>query len=115
VLNANGRDSDLFGALHLGQILNNCIDVLRGPDLILPLFFPPLLFWDAWRTPRDALLKHGLAIAQRSFGLVLFSVFGMAWVIHLLIPGMSATFAIAAVLSPTDAVAIAAIRRRRTL
>jgi CPA1 family monovalent cation:H+ antiporter len=84
------------------------------PDLFFLLFLPPLLFVDAWRIPRDALLREGPRVLQLAMGLVFFTVLGMGFAIRWLIPSIptEVAFALAAVLSPTDAVAVTAIADR---
>ena len=83
------------------------------PELFLLLFVPPLLFSDGARIPKReffALLRPILTLAM---GLVLFTVVGLGYLVHWMIPAMplSVAFALAAVLAPTDAVAVGAITR----
>lgn len=88
--------------------------VTLAPDVFFLLFLPPLLFVDAWRSPRDALLQEGLPIFQLAVGLVIFSVLGVGFAIHwtMSFVPLAVAFALAAVLSPTDAVAVSAITER---
>lgn len=88
--------------------------VALTPELFFPLFLPPLLFVDAWRIPRDALFREGPRVLQLAMGLVVFTVLGMGFAIRWLIPSIptEVAFALAAVLSPTDAVAVTAIADR---
>ncbi|GKX51997.1 Na+/H+ antiporter [Budvicia aquatica] len=81
------------------------------PELFLVLFIPPLLFADGWRTPIREFLHHGREILGLALVLVLLTVVGVGYLIHLLIPSIPlvAAFALAAVLSPTDAVALGGI------
>jgi Na+/H+ antiporter len=84
------------------------------PEIFFLLFLPPLLFLDGWRIPREALLKDRAAVLELALGLVLCTVVGMGYFIHWLIPAMplAVAFALAAVLSPTDPIAVSAIARR---
>lgn len=84
------------------------------PDLFLLLFLPPLLFLDGWRIPKDALLKDVSTVVELALGLVLMTVIGMGFLIHAMIPAMPlpVAFALAAVVSPTDPIAVSAIAAR---
>jgi CPA1 family monovalent cation:H+ antiporter len=90
------------------------IHVGFDPDLFLLLFIPPLLFADAWRLPKQVLLRHGRTILMLALGLVFFTVAGVGYFVHWLVPiiPLPAAFALAAVLSPTDAVALGAMTTR---
>ncbi len=83
------------------------------PELFLALFIPPLLFADGWRIPKREFFALARPILLLAFGLVLFTVVGLGYVIHWLIPALPlpVAFALAAVVSPTDAVAVSAITR----
>ncbi|MGV8917542.1 MAG: Na+/H+ antiporter [Pseudomonas sp.] len=91
------------------------LHVALDPELFLFLFLPPLLFSDGWRMPKRDLWRFRGPILTLAVGLVLFTVVGAGLFIHWLIPGISlpVAFALAAVLSPTDAVAVSAIARDR--
>ena len=83
------------------------------PELFLLLFIPPLLFADGWRIPKREFFALVRPILLLALGLVLITVLGLGYVIHWMIPAMPLTvaFALAAVVSPTDAVAVSAITR----
>lgn len=87
------------------------------PDLFLLLFLPPLLFLDAWRMPKPALRRDMHIVSGLAIGLVLVTVIGLGLLVHWLIPAMplALCFALGAVVSPTDAVAVGAITRRMPL
>jgi Na+/H+ antiporter len=90
-------------------------DAVRlDPDLFFLLFLPPLLFLDGWRIPKEGLLHDHRMILALALGLVFITVLGMGWFIHWLIPAMpmAVAFALAAILSPTDPVAVSAITKR---
>lgn len=84
------------------------------PDLFFLLFLPPLLFLDGWRVPKAELRREAHSIASLALGLVIFSVIGIGYLAHWLMPSMPlpVAFALAAALSPTDAVAVGAILER---
>jgi len=88
--------------------------VVLDPQLFFLLFLPPLLFLDGWRIPNDALLRDAATILRLALGLVVFTVMGMGVFIHWLIPAMplAVAFALAAVIAPTDPIAVSAIAVR---
>lgn len=81
------------------------------PELFLVLFIPPLLFADGWKTPISEFLHHGREIIGLALVLVLITVVGIGYLIYWTVPGIPLipAFALAAVLSPTDAVALSGI------
>ncbi|MDR0279978.1 MAG: Na+/H+ antiporter [Paucimonas sp.] len=91
------------------------LHVALDPELFLFLFLPPLLFSDGWRMPKRELWRLRGPILTLAVGLVLFTVVGAGYFIHWLIPSipLPVAFALAAVLSPTDAVAVSAITQDR--
>ncbi|WP_419711771.1 Na+/H+ antiporter [Pseudomonas sp. NFX224] len=91
------------------------LHVALDPELFLFLFLPPLLFSDGWRMPKREFWHLRGPILTLAVGLVLFTVVGAGYFIHWLLPGvpLPVAFALAAVLSPTDAVAVSAIARNR--
>ncbi|MBK5510573.1 MULTISPECIES: Na+/H+ antiporter [unclassified Pseudomonas] len=91
------------------------LHVALDPELFLFLFLPPLLFSDGWRMPKRELWRLRGPILTLAVGLVLFTVVGAGYFIHWLLPSIAlpVAFALAAVLSPTDAVAVSAISQNR--
>ncbi len=87
------------------------------PDVFLLLFIPPLLFADGWRMPKRELFHYRRPILMLALGLVFFTVGGLGYFIHWLVPTvpLPVSFALAAVLSPTDAVALSGIVPRGRL
>lgn len=81
------------------------------PELFFLAFLPPLLFLDGWRIPKSGLLRDKGMILELALGLVIFTVIGAGFLIHWLIPAMPlpVAFALAAIVSPTDPVAVSAI------
>ena len=88
--------------------------VTLDPAVFFLLFLPPLLFLDGWRMPNDRLLRDKGAILELALGLVVFTVIGAGFLIHWLIPAMplAVAFALAAIVSPTDPVAVSSITSR---
>jgi len=91
------------------------LHVALDPELFLFLFLPPLLFSDGWRMPKREFWHLRGPILTLAVGLVLFTVVGAGYFIHWLLPSipLPVAFALAAVLSPTDAVAVSAISQNR--
>ena len=89
------------------------LHIAFDPELFLLLFIPPLLFADGWRILKREFFALAKPILLLAFGLVFITVFGLGYLIHWMIPSIPLTvaFALAAVVSPTDAVAVSAISR----
>ncbi len=98
-------------ALGAGIALAGLHPVVLDPQLFFLLFLPPLLFLDGWRIPNDQLVREAGSIARLALGLVLVTVLGLGWFIHWLLPAMplAVAFALAAVISPTDPIAVTAL------
>jgi len=88
--------------------------VQLDPDIFFLLFLPPLLFLDGWRLPKHGLFRDGWTILELALGLVIFTVIGLGYFIHWMLPAVpvAVAFALAAVLSPTDPIAVSAITAR---
>ena len=80
-------------------------------ELFFLLFIPPLLFADGWRIPKRELFLLRGPILALAIGLVFFTIVGVGYFVHWMIPSvpLAVAFALAAVLSPTDAVAVTSI------
>ena len=104
----------VLGAL-VAQIFS--FQISLAPEIFFLLFVAPLLFLDGWRIPREGLFRDKWTILSLAFGLVLFTVLGAGILLHWLIPTipLPVAFALAAVLSPTDAVAVSALAARVTI
>ena len=85
-----------------------------SPDVFFLLFLPPLLFLDGWRIPKEEMLKDSKPILELSLGLVVLTVVGIGFFINWMIPAvpLAVAFALAAVVSPTDPIAVRAITAR---
>ncbi|WP_442594170.1 Na+/H+ antiporter [Parapusillimonas sp. JC17] len=86
-------------------------DVALDPHLFFLLFIPPLLFLDGWRIPKGAFFRDWKPILMLAIGLVIFTVVGIGFFIQWVIPAipLAVAFALAAILSPTDPVAVSAM------
>lgn len=84
------------------------------PEIFFLLFVPPLLFLDGWRVQKEQMLKDRAVILNLALGLVVFTVIGVGYFVHWMIPALplAIAFALAAVLSPTDPIAVSAIAAR---
>lgn len=89
-------------------------EVQLDPEIFFLLFLPPLLFLDGWRIPKEGLLRDKGLILELALGLVFCTVIGMGFFINWMIPAMPlpVAFALAAIVSPTDPVAVSAISAR---
>jgi monovalent cation/hydrogen antiporter len=90
------------------------LGVALKPDIFFLLFLPPLLFLDGWRIPKEGLFRDKGTILELALGLVLFTVVGVGFFINWMIPEMpvAIAFALAAIVSPTDPIAVSAIAAR---
>lgn len=93
------------------------LHVRLAPDVFLLLFIPPLLFAQAWELPKRefGLLKRPIVLL--AVGLVFASVLLLGYALHWLLPQLplSVAFVLAAVLAPTDTVAVAALAARHAM
>ena len=100
----------------LGALIATASDhkVELDPEVFFFLFLPPLLFLDGWRIPKEGLLRDKGMILELALGLVFLTVLGMGLFIHWMIPSMpyAVAFALAAIVSPTDPIAVSAITER---
>ncbi|MBV8629091.1 MAG: Na+/H+ antiporter, partial [Paraburkholderia sp.] len=87
------------------------LHVAFDPDIFMVLFIPPLLFADGWRIPKREFFMQRRSILMLALGLVFMTVLAVGYFVHAIVPSMSlpVAFALAAVLSPTDAVALTGI------
>ena len=100
----------------LGSIIASVanLGVALKPDIFFLLFLPPLLFLDGWRIPKEGLFRDKETILELALGLVVFTVVGVGFFINWMIPEMpvAIAFALGAVVSPTDPIAVSAIAAR---
>jgi CPA1 family monovalent cation:H+ antiporter len=88
--------------------------VALEPGFFFLCFLPPLLFSDGWLMPLREFAKVRRSVTLLAVGLVLFTTVTVGLAAHALIPGLplAMAFALGAVISPTDAVAVSAITER---
>jgi Na+/H+ antiporter len=90
--------------------------VSLNPDIVFFVVFPPLLFSAAWLTSWREFRYNLVSILFLAFGLVLFTVFGVAafwrW-----LPGFDwrSAFLLGAIVAPTDTIAANAIAKQMGL
>lgn len=84
------------------------------PGFFFLCFLPPLLFSDGWLMPLRELVKAKRPILLLATGLVTFTTLVIGFLANWLIPGLPLpmAFALGAVISPTDAVAVSAITEK---
>lgn len=91
--------------------------IILDPQIILLLFLPPLLYWEALNLSFRDFRANLRSILLLSIGLVVATTVIVAVITHSFIPhfGWPAAFILGAIVSPTDTVAAAAITQRLTL
>ncbi|HWA25081.1 MAG TPA: Na+/H+ antiporter [Lacunisphaera sp.] len=84
------------------------------PGFFFLCFLPPLLFSDGWLMPLREFAQARRAILTLAIGLVIFTTVTVGLVAWWLVPGLplAMAFALGAIVSPTDAVAVNAITER---
>ncbi|MFJ4788430.1 Na+/H+ antiporter [Streptomyces sp. NPDC088794] len=82
-----------------------------SPDVVLFLFLPALLYWEALTSSVREIRNNLRSIALQSTGLVLATAVAVAAVAHALGYGWPIAFVLGAVLAPTDAAAVAAVAK----
>ena len=85
-----------------------------NPDLVFLIFLPPLLYSSAWNTSWRDFKANLITILLLAFGLVGFTVAGVALLAPFVFPGFDWRLGmlLGAVVAPTDAIAATAIARR---
>jgi Na+/H+ antiporter len=85
-----------------------------GPDVVLLVFLPPLLFSAAFEIPLRELRTYRAPILRLSIGLVLFTTALVAASVHAAVPGLdwAAAVTLGAIVAPTDALAATSVFRR---
>jgi monovalent cation/hydrogen antiporter len=103
----------VLGGLALGFI-PGLPDVRLDPELVLVIFLPPLLYWEAITAPSDVMLANLSQISNLAVVLVVVTTFAVAAITHAVIPGMSwpIAFVLGALVAPTDELASAPVLER---
>lgn len=93
------------------------VDFQFNSEVFMFAVIAPLLFVEGTHVSRTKLLEYRIPILLMSMALVFATVVGVGYFIHWVWPAlpMPAAFAIAAILCPTDAVAVSAITRGKLL
>src|SRR5438874_7117962 len=88
--------------------------VALNPDLVFYAILPPLLYAAAWATSWREFSYHLVSILLLAFGLVAFTVFGVAGAASSLFPGFDwrIGFVLGAIIAPTDTLAATTIAQR---
>lgn len=92
-------------------------EIRLEPELVLLLFLPPILFSAAFFSSVRELKENVRPISLLALGLVLVTTATVAIVVHALVPeiGWAPAFALGAIVSPPDAVAVTAVAQRLSL
>jgi len=88
--------------------------IALDPGFFFLCFVPPLLFADGWLMPLRDFMAAKRPILMLATGLVVLTTVLVGLTAHWLVPGLSLAmaFALGAVVSPTDAVAVGAITQK---
>src|SRR4051812_73775 len=88
--------------------------ITLSPDLVFLVVLPPLLYSAAWLTSWRDFLHNMVSISFLAFGLVGFTVLGVAGTAHLAFPGFDWRLGVVlgAVVATTDAIAATSIAKR---
>jgi len=81
------------------------------PDLVFVIFLPPLLYSAAWNTAWHDFWAFRRPIGMLAFGLVILTASVVAFVTHMMIPGITLAggFLLGGIISPPDAVAATSV------
>jgi CPA1 family monovalent cation:H+ antiporter len=102
----------VIGGLALG-LIPGIPDIRLDPDLVLLVFLPPLLYASAFFADLRSFRNDARVIAIQAIGLVLATAAAVAVVAHEVIGlNWAMSFALGAIVSPTDPTAATAIMRR---
>lgn len=103
----------VIGGLILGFI-PGLPDIQLDPNLVLVIFLPPLLYWEAVTAPTDVMRQNATQIWMLAMGLVIATTLVVAAVTHATILGMSwaSAFILGAIIAPTDELASAPVLER---
>lgn len=88
--------------------------VRLDPNVVLLIFLPPLLYWEAITAPTDIMIENAGQIGLLAVGLVILTTVAVAVIAHAIIPGMPwpVAFVLGAIVSPTDELAAVPVLER---
>src|SRR5690242_19394082 len=100
----------VLGGLGL-SVIPGTPEIRLEPNVIFFGILPPLLFAAAWSTPWRDFSHHFVSIVSLAFGLVLFTIIGVAVAADWLLPPFDWRVGaiLGAIVAPTDAIAATAI------
>jgi Na+/H+ antiporter len=103
----------VLGGLALGFV-PGLPSVHLNPDLVLLIFLPPLLYWEAITAPTDVMLANLSQIGSLAIVLVVVTTVVVAVIAHAVIPDLpwAVAFVLGAVVAPTDELASAPVLER---
>ena len=103
----------VLGGLALGFV-PGLPHVQLDPNLVLLIFLPPLLYWEAVTAPTDVMLANPGQIGMLAIGLVFATTVIVGIVMHAVVPEMpwAVAFVLGAVVAPTDELASAPVLER---
>lgn len=87
-------------------------DFELAPEVVILLFLPALLYWEALTTSLREIRADMRVVLLSAIVLVLFTVVTVAWVGHLMGLPWPVAFILGAIVAPTDATAVAAVAGR---
>jgi CPA1 family monovalent cation:H+ antiporter len=104
----------VVGGLVIFFVLQGKLTLTLDPKIIFTLFLPPLLYGAAWQMSWREFWAARRQIFLLAVGLVLFTTAGIALLVMWLIPGFTwpAAFALGAIISPPDAIAVTAMTKK---
>jgi Na+/H+ antiporter len=103
----------VIGGLFLGFV-PGLPDIQLDPNLVLIIFLPPLLYWEAVTAPTDVMRANASQIGALAIGLVIATAIVVAVVAHATIVNLSwaLAFVLGAIVAPTDELASAPVLER---
>jgi len=103
----------VLGGLVLGFI-PGLPPIRLDPNLVLLIFLPPLLYWEAITAPTDIMLANAGQIWMLAIGLVVATTLAVAVVVHAIIPDLpwAVAFVLGAIVAPTDELAAVPVLER---
>jgi CPA1 family monovalent cation:H+ antiporter len=98
----------------LTSLIPQVPNISLPPDVVLLLFLPPLIYNAAFFSAPRETKENAVPITALAFGTTAVTIFGVAAVTRLVLPGVgwAPAFAFAAAVAPTDAVAATSVLTR---